>query len=742
MIPRLVRGRPLREKLALVIALASVFGLVLAGAAVVAYDVTTFRPRVRRDAETQAVLMRTVTAPALVFNDPQAATENLATLRTRPEIAAATVYDRDGRVFATYLRTGATPLRRPARFAPSGRIADGHIDLLGPIIVDKDVIGWLALRRDMVPLGPRLMQYALSALVVILALLAAGLLLLRVLAQTVTGPLSELADAAQSVERTGDVGVRVPTREPDEIGTLSNAFNRMLDRLEAQQEILQTSEARLRLALEAATMEPWAVEATADGLAALERQVHPDDRLRVRSELSRALEQGTLDVEFRAGGDGDERWTALRGHVQRDAEGRVARLFGVAQDVTRRRRLELQLIQSQKMEAIGTLAGGIAHDFNNLLTGVIGYLGFAQRGLPPGTRARDDVHQAERAARRAAELTGRLLAYARRQMVSPSRLDVNASVRSVEPLLHRILGEQITIVSELADGVWPTRADAAQLEQVLVNLAINARDAMPNGGMLRFVTRNAVVDERVAAAEAEMRAGEYAAVDVEDSGTGMDAATATRIFEPFFTTKPVGQGTGLGLAMCFGIVKQAGGHILVRSQPGHGSCFTVLLPRFDEADAAAPADGAGAPTEITRGSESVLVVEDDATVRDLAVRTLRDAGYAVVAANGLSEARAAAAATARVDLVLSDIVMPGDAGPAVVEEIWRRHPRARVVYMSGYAPGTLAPAAALPPDAAFLPKPFTPAGLAHAVRAALDEQPRPVDTGTLQLEPPTRLSAR
>ncbi len=720
MITPLLRGQPIRRKLLRVIGLAVVLGLVLAAVAVFVYDATTIGPRRRRDAHAQSDLMRSITTPALLFDDSTAAGENLDTYKARPDIASATLYRTDGRVFARYVRPDAVAPAPPSKFGKREQVTAGHLELMDSVVSDGRLLGWLGLRYDMRPLRYRLGQYGLIAIVVLLALAAAALVLLRVLDRAVTAPIQRLAAAAGDVERTGDARVRVPASGDGEIGVLGDAFNRMLERLQEQQGVLQTNEARLRLALEAATMEPWTLPASPAGLAALDAQVHPDDRERVRAEVERALREGELDVEFRSAGP-EERWTALRGHAQQGPGGDVRQFVGVAQDVTRRRRLELQLIQSQKMEAIGTLAGGIAHDFNNLLTGIIGYMGFAQRALPEGSRVRDDIEQAEKAARRAAELTTRLLGYARRQMVTPAPVDLNGAVSAVEPLLRRILGEHVTIETELAPNLWRTTVDATQLEQVLVNLAVNARDAMPEGGLLRFATHNRTVDERAAAREAELAPGDYVAVDVTDTGIGMDAAVLARIFEPFFTTKPVGQGTGLGLAMCFGIVKQAGGHILVESEPGKGSCVSVLLPRLVEAAAAAEPAVGGLLVELVRGSESVLVVEDDAVVRELVVRTLRAAGYGVREAAGPADARASALAAERLDLLVTDVVMPGETGPAVAEAVRERHPAARVLYMSGYAADALGQRGVLTAEIPFLPKPFTPAALARAVRAALDD---------------------
>ena len=426
MILRLVRGRPIRQKLVLTIAVASVFGLVLAAGAVTAYDLTTFRQRARQDAAAQAALMRAVTIPALVFDDSSAASENLATLRARPEIAGARLYRPDGSLFAAYDRDPASAAPPPT-LVEGACFRPGYLELVERAVSDGQPVGWLVLRYRLPPLWQRVAQYGLIALLVMLALAAAAVLLFRVLGQTVTGPLLALADAARDVGRTGDVRVRVPRQEGDEIGALTDAFNRMLDRLEEHQGHLRDSEARLRVALDAASMDTWVMDvspgAAAPGaprpdrtsLDALVGRVHPEDRERVVQALTQARGVGAgagFDVEFRASDTDGGRWLALRGRLQPGAAGEPAQLIGVLQDVTQRRRLELQLLQSQKMEAIGTLAGGIAHDFNNLLTAMIGNLAFALRALPAESQVRTDVEEAVRAARRAASLTGQLLAYA------------------------------------------------------------------------------------------------------------------------------------------------------------------------------------------------------------------------------------------------------------------------------------------------------------------------------------------
>jgi nitrogen-specific signal transduction histidine kinase/CheY-like chemotaxis protein len=393
----------------------------------------------------------------------------------------------------------------------------------------------------------------------------------------------------------------------------------------------------------------------------------------------------------------------------------------VAQDVTGRRQLEEQLLQAQKMEAIGNLAGGIAHDFNNLLTGMIGYLTFARRRLPPDAVAQDDLTQVDRAARRAAALTSQLLSYARRQMVVPAVVDLNATVAALDPMIRRVVGEDIEVTTQLDEALGATRVDPGQLEQVLLNLVANARDAMPAGGSLRIRTRNVTLSPDTARHLPEARPGDYVAIEVMDDGAGMGPEILARIFEPFFTTKPPGAGTGLGLAMCYGIVKQADGHIEVESEPGRGSRFTVLLPRESVAAESATAEGRPAAPE---GRETVLLVEDDPTVRSLAARMLEERGYTVLQAENAAAAVECAEQTRHtIDLLLTDVVMPGGNGRELAETLTGRQPALAVLYMSGYTADMVLRQGLVQESVSFLPKPFTETALAEAVRHTLDSHP-------------------
>jgi nitrogen-specific signal transduction histidine kinase/CheY-like chemotaxis protein len=396
----------------------------------------------------------------------------------------------------------------------------------------------------------------------------------------------------------------------------------------------------------------------------------------------------------------------------------MRRVVGLAMDITDRRRLEEQLVQSQRLEAIGRLAGGVAHDFNNLLTAILGYANFALRGLPAGSSARGDIEAIERAGQRAASLTGQLLAYARRQMVVPRVVDLGELLTGMEGMLQRIIGEDIHLTTRIAPDLWRARIDPTQFEQVVLNLAVNARDAMPGGGTLTLEVSNRVIDPVYADGHSELVPGSYVMLEVADTGTGMDPETRARIFEPFFTTKEQGKGTGLGLAVCYGIVRQASGSISVYSEPGHGSTFRMLLPRADVASAAEPAQ-AEAPIALA-GEEAVLVVEDERWVRELAVRALRAHGYQVRAA-ATGEEALAIAASAPVDVLVTDVVMPGMNGRELAERLQATRPSLQVVYMSGYAEHSVVRQGVIEPGIAFVGKPFEPDRLARMVREVLDQ---------------------
>ncbi len=407
-----------------------------------------------------------------------------------------------------------------------------------------------------------------------------------------------------------------------------------------------------------------------------------------------------------------------------DSAGVAVGYIGVNRDVTERRRLEEQLRQSQKMDAVGQLAGGIAHDFNNLLTIIKTYTEFLLEDAPAGNPQRDDLLEIRTAVRRAAALTQQLLAFSRHQLLQPRVLDLNDVVEGIEPMLRRIIGEDIHVVLRPADGLWPVLADPGQLEQVLVNLAVNARDAMNQGGTLTIATRNVSVTQDGDGEGELLEPGDWVRLDVIDTGTGMDEATRARAFEPFFTTKPPGKGTGLGLSTVYGIVKQSSGTIRIETSPEPGTTITIHLRRAEELPPreARRATPQGTAAISPAGAEVVLVVEDEAVVRALARRVLERQGYTVIeACDGRDGMRVAESFHGVIDLLVTDMVMPELGGADLYRGLHLQRPDMRVLYMSGYTENEIIRRGMFEPGMASLRKPFTPVELAREVRRVLDE---------------------
>ena len=450
--------------------------------------------------------------------------------------------------------------------------------------------------------------------------------------------------------------------------------------------------------------------------------IHPEDRDGVASRLTEVManSRGRVIVAARVRHK-DGSWRYLEGVLTNLLDDpSVGAIVNNYRDATERRSLEQQVIQAQKMEAVGRLAGGVAHDFNNILTAIGGYTDLLLADLPPDDPRRQDVDEIHRAADRAAALTQQLLAFSRRQVLQPKVIDLNALVSNVENLLRRLIGEDVLLATTLAGDVGRVRADPGQVEQVIVNLAVNARDAMPAGGRLTIETRNVELDAAYAAEHQTVVPGPYAVIAVSDSGTGMSAETQSHMFEPFYTTKEVGKGTGLGLATVYGIVKQSGGSIWVYSELGHGTTVKVYLPRVDEpAEPLAPSTPADA--ESLRGTETILLVEDEPAVRAVARQILTRQGYAVLeAADGQTALAMVDAGGPRVDLVITDVVMPGMSGRSLADRLASRYPGLRVLYMSGYTDDAIVRHGMLEPGLAYLQKPFRPDALARKVREVLN----------------------
>jgi two-component system cell cycle sensor histidine kinase/response regulator CckA len=526
---------------------------------------------------------------------------------------------------------------------------------------------------------------------------------------------------------------------------LENAHSILVARNRAEDELLQTlrrSEERTNYALGAARMGVWEFDLVTRQLTWSETMaplfgltpeqaptspeavlawIHPGDRRMVEDCVAQAARDGAdLDVEFRVPWpSGDTHWLAARGRVLRSEDGRPVRVLGIGTDISDRKSLEAQLRQAQKLEAVGLLAGGIAHDFNNILSVILSYSEFLLDEVGAESPLRGDIEEIRKAGKRAADLTRQVLAFGRQQVLAPKVLDLNEVLSVVSKMLTRVLGEDIELMTVLATDLGKVKADPGQIEQVIMNLAVNSRDAMPQGGVLTIETSNLQIDEGDAGDHLGMTPGGHVVIAVSDTGIGMDKATQARIFEPFFTTKERGKGTGLGLSTVFGIVRQSGGNIWVYSEPNIGTTFNIYFPRT-QAEVSLPIRASFRSME-NRGGETILLVEDDDQVRAVASSILKEAGYRVLEAGGPGEAFALCEQHGpEIEMLLTDVVMPKMSGRQLAEHIVSLRPSVKVLFMSGYTDDAILRHGVIDSGVAFLQKPLTPSSLTRKVREVLD----------------------
>lgn len=448
--------------------------------------------------------------------------------------------------------------------------------------------------------------------------------------------------------------------------------------------------------------------------------VHPEDQAMVQARRQDRLTRQTFPARHEhriIRKDGTIRWVeVLASSIEYNGQPAIQ---VVNMDITEQKRLQQQFIQSQKMEAVGRLAGGVAHDFNNLLTVIKGYAEIMGNSIRPQDPLRQELEQILKAANQASALTAQLLAFSRKQILQPEILDLNAIILNMSSMLRRLIGEDIDLVAQTQPDLELIHADPGQMQQVLLNLAVNARDAMPHGGRLTIETANVEFDEDYVRVHPQAKPGPYVMLAVSDTGLGMDPATQAHLFEPFFTTKEKGKGTGLGLPTVYGIVKQSGGFIWVYSEVGRGTTFKIYFPRVEGKRPEIKAEDK--KESLFWGTETVLVVEDEASVRALTSRILRGHGYHVLhAANGIEALEIAQKYEGAIHLLITDVVMPGMGGKALVSQLKTIRPETKVLYVSGYTDNAIVHHGILDSGVAFLQKPFTVDGLVRKARAVMD----------------------
>jgi PAS domain S-box-containing protein len=588
--------------------------------------------------------------------------------------------------------------------------------------------------------------------IVLIGIVIAGLGALAAwgLARGVTRPLAELTRAAEGIAG-GDYGRRAQVTVSSEVGRLGRSFNRMADEIQGRLTAVRASESRFRSLVTASAQIVWSADANGDVVEPLstwqtytgqsfddvkgrgwENAVHPEDRDGVRTTWQRAIDRRSGFVkEFRLRRhDGEYRHVVSRGMPVLEDDGRIREWVGTCSDVTEQKRAEKllrqkdeELRQSQKMEAVGRLAGGIAHDFNNLLTAILGPAEMARDQIPTDHPARRELEDIRNAAIRASELTRQLLTFGRQQVLKPESIDLNDVLRDSGRLLGRLVGERIDLRVSLAPEPCVVVADRSQLEQIILNLVVNSRDAMPDGGRLTLETTAVDLGREFVERHSNVQPGAYTQLAITDTGLGMDEHTATHAFEPFFTTKEQGSGTGLGLATVYGIVHQSGGHIWVYTELGKGTTFKVYLPRvFPDGEAAEPVTEAGFASTRVRGTETVLLAEDDDVIRALTVRLLTRSGYSVLPANrGEAALEISRHHPGDIQLLVTDVVMPGMSGVDLWQQLREERPSCRVLFLSGWASDAIVQHGIIDSSTPFLQKPFTAEALIRHVRQVLDQ---------------------
>jgi PAS domain S-box-containing protein len=767
-----------RHQLALAVTLTSAMAIGLAALGTLGYEARRAYADLKDDFLALARIIGSNSVGPLAFDDAEAARETLAALAIKPHVVSACLYTAAGRPFATYRRAGADsdPVP-PEPAAPGHRFASGHLLIHQEIVHDDERVGTLYMRIDTQEGVARLFRTLGVLALGFLAATCVALLVSARLHRRVSHPVLQLAKAASAITDKRDYSIRVEPSGPKELRVLTLGFNAMLSEIQGRDTALRTAhdglelrvaervrdlrhevaerrkaEAESELRAQRLQLQGAALESAADAVAITDRKqsiqwVNPS----FCSLMGYAAEELLgRDVDlFRSGRPEDDpqyqelRTTVRAGQVWdgelvskrkdgrlcriaqtvtpvRDAEGHVAHYVAVMRDVSERHRLEEQLRQAQKMEAVGQLSGGVAHDFNNLLNVILGFGEMLLKKLPADDARRRYGHEILKAANRGASLTRQLLAFSRQQVLQPKLIDLNAAVSDMQGMLGRLIGEDIDLVTALEPQLGRVEVDPGQIEQVIMNLAVNARDAMPQGGTLAIETTNVELDDSdVRQYDHPVSPGPYVRIMVCDTGTGMDAATLKHIFEPFFTTKAVDKGTGLGLATVYGIVKQSKGYIWPKSTLGEGTTFTILLPRVAHEHAVAPPaeDGEAEP----QGRETVLLVEDDEAARELWREMLDTLGYrTIVASNGAEALELASAHAGRVDLLLSDVVMPRLGGRELAARLRERRPELPVIFMSGYTADTILRQGISEAGGPFLQKPFSAQQLARKLRETLD----------------------
>ncbi|CAH0233868.1 Blue-light-activated protein [Massilia sp. Bi118] len=646
------------RKLVLGVLMTTLSALLVACATMLVLDIRNYQTGWADDLRAQADILATVTQPALEFNDSKVAQENLLQLRARPLIVTAAIYRPDGSLFAWYSKTPEDARKLPKALPHEGRtIAGGEIAVAVRMLRNGETAG-IAYVEAEYPLMAQVKRYLSILGAVLVGSLLIAMLMSSWLQAAIIKPVLALTEAVDQVIRRRDFSMRVPKTTEDEVGVLVDAFNGMLGEVGERAKALEASHVQMQ--------------------HEMEERIAAEEAVReLNNSLEARIRERTAELE----------------------------------------KTHAQLRQSQKLEAIGQLTGGVAHDFNNVLQVIAGNLQLLQMSLAGNPEAQRRLESAAFAADRGAKLSSQLLAFARRHPLQPVATNIGRVLRGMDDLLRRALGESVQIETVVAGGLWTTMADPHQLENVILNLAINARDAMKGDGRLTLELNNAMLDDNYVLHEPEVAAGQYVMLAISDTGCGMPPDVVARAFEPFFTTKREGEGTGLGLSMAYGFVKQSGGHIRIYSEVGSGTTIKIYLPRSMQPEVELP-NLRNAP--VLGGSETILVVEDDLAVQATVVDMLQGLGYRVLKASDGQGALTILQSGIPVDMLFTDVVMPGPVRSIeVARQAKQMFPSIEVLFTSGYTQNAIVHGGRLDPGVELISKPYRRDELARKIRQLL-----------------------
>ncbi|HWD97545.1 MAG TPA: ATP-binding protein [Bryobacteraceae bacterium] len=736
--------RSIKRKLTAISMAASAGGLLVASVAFINNEISTYRRNMVRSLSIQAQIVAANSASALLFSDPEAARNTLSALTSAPNVTFAGIYTPAGRPFASYWPSGggsaSTLPPLPAGKTEISRFTSSELSLEREIVFHGKAIGFVYLRSNLLEIRQSLERYARIVAIVLVASLVVVFILSTVFQRAITRPLLDLAHTALAVSREKRFSLRAPpVANGDEVGMLVNTFNEMLAQIQQHEEerqkfvslVEQTDDFIGMIGLDLRMIHINGAGRRLIGLGPhAPSDIHiseffPENwALKLRDEVLPAImrREGNWAGEAQIRNGNNKRPVDVSmnvfavNHPDRDE---LLCFAAIIRDISERRHLEDQLRQSQKLESIGQLAGGVAHDFNNLLVVICGYSALLLEELRPGDRMRERVEEIVRAGNRAAALTRQLLVFSRREQVEQKNVAINDLVNNLQKMLRRLIGEDIEMVISLDENAGVLCADPGQIEQVIINLAVNARDAMPGGGRLLIESARLFADEEFARGHLSVAPGPWVVLSVADTGCGMSEEVKSRIFEPFYTTKEQGKGTGLGLSTVYGIVKQSGGSIWVYSESGQGTTFKILFPAVEGASPdATVSSGSGKEA----GSETILLAEDEEGVRQYVSELLMRRGFQVLqAANGKDAIELAHGYSGQIHLLLTDAVMPQMSGPDLAEQFAQARPGAPVLFMSGYSDRLLQRKGM---ESNLIQKPFTASALITSIRSLLDHEIR------------------